>query len=171
MAFLRAENRFLSRAPLQAPEGRIEGTRARHIPASDLPGSRWRLSDSRTKKGPSLQQPGCTTTVISLLATGFPPVYGGRFLRAPPGPNGPPEAPRRHPRPPWGQGRGARCGPRTVAARRTLYRVYTPGPQWVGPSAGQISPIFGFRRLKPPRSARLTKWGSPIASYGPAGLI
>ena len=50
--FLRAENRFLSRAPLRPNEGRVEGTRARQIPVLDLPGSRWGLSDSRTKKGP-----------------------------------------------------------------------------------------------------------------------
>ena len=52
MAFLRAENRFLCRAPLSPNEGRKEGTRARHIPVSDLPGELWRLSDSRTKTPP-----------------------------------------------------------------------------------------------------------------------
>ena len=51
---LRAEKRFLSRAPLRPDGGRIEGTRARHIPVLDLPGSRWRLSDSRTKTAPLL---------------------------------------------------------------------------------------------------------------------
>ena len=52
MAFWRAENRFLFRAPLRARRSPKEGTRARHIPVLDLPGSRWGLSDSRTKKGP-----------------------------------------------------------------------------------------------------------------------
>ena len=35
---LRAKKRFLSRASLQAPEGRIEGAQANHIPVSDLQG-------------------------------------------------------------------------------------------------------------------------------------
>ena len=56
---LRAEKRFLSRAPLQAPEGRVAGTQARHIPAPGPLGRRWVLSYGRTKKGPSLQQAGC----------------------------------------------------------------------------------------------------------------
>ena len=51
---LRAENRFLSRAPLRPPEGCIEGTQAHHMPVSDLPGELWRLSDSRTKTAPLL---------------------------------------------------------------------------------------------------------------------
>ena len=91
MAFLRAENRFLSRAPLRANEGRIEGTRARHIPVLDLPGSRWRLSGSRTKTAPLLIR--CAVILSRLarppprlaacLGLSCPLVRGG--ARVPPG--------------------------------------------------------------------------------------
>ena len=51
---LRAEKRFLSRGPLQAPVGRVEGTQANQIPVSDLPGGPCGLRAFGTKTRPLL---------------------------------------------------------------------------------------------------------------------